>query len=247
MPNLSAVAVRNAKPEKKPYKIADGKGLYFHIAPSGKKTWRYRFEIAGKESTIVLGTYPEMSLEAARDARFQARKIVKEGKNPAHIRKEKRYADLAEAEAARQINKNTLEFVAKEWLERQVDRWSHNHFTAVENSLKNNVYPIIGGYPVGSITPPMIMQVITPIENRGSLEIASKILQRITAIFRYAVQSGKATYNPAGEMRGVLKTRKVNHRAALTIDDLPQFLRKLSTADIHITNKVRLCEERTTI
>ncbi|NOQ67140.1 MAG: integrase, partial [Desulfobacterales bacterium] len=51
MSKLSAVGVRNAKPKNKPYKLSDGNGLYLHIAISGKRTWRYRFKIAGKEST----------------------------------------------------------------------------------------------------------------------------------------------------------------------------------------------------
>ena len=86
----------------------------------------------------------------------------------------------------------------------------------------------------------MILQVIRPIEKRGSLEIASKVLQRMTVVFRYAVQTGKATYNPAGDMRGVLKTKKVTHRAALSIEDMPKFLRDLSEGDIHITTKLAL-------
>jgi integrase len=240
MSKLSAVAVRNAKPKNKPYKLSDGKGLYLHIATSGKRTWRYRFKLAGKESTVVLGEYPAMSLETSRIERQKAREVVKEGKNPAQIRKEKKQAEIDKAEAAKLINKKTFEFIALEWIEQQGNRWSHNHTTAVLDSLRNNVFPVIGDHPVDTITPPMILQVIRPIEKRGSLEIASKILQRMAAVFRYAVQTGKATYNPAGDMKGVLKSRKVTHMAALTIDDLPKFLRDLSEGDIHITTKFAL-------
>ncbi len=240
MSKLSAVAVRNAKPKNKPYKLSDGKGLYLHVSTSGKRTWRYRFKLADKESTVVLGEYPSMSLETSRIKRQEAREIVKKGKNPAHTRKEKRQAEIAKAEAEKQINKNTFEFVALEWITQQEERWSNNHASAVLNSLRKNVFPIIGDLPVDTITPPTILKVIKPIEKRGTLEIASKVLQRITAIFRYAVQTGKATYNPAGEMRGVLKSRKVTHRAALTIDDLPKFLHDLSYGDIHITTKLAL-------
>ena len=55
---LTAIEVRNAKPKEKPYKMTDGRGLFLHIATSGKKTWRYRFTLAGTESVFVLGEYP---------------------------------------------------------------------------------------------------------------------------------------------------------------------------------------------
>ena len=237
---LAAVQIRNAKVKEKPYKLADGKGLYFHVARSGKKTWRYRYKLAGKESTFTLGEYPLMSLEQARIARTEAREQVKNGKNPAQERRAEKQEKIARAEAAKQANKNTFEFITLEWIGQQRERWSHDHATAVLASLKNNAFPILGEIPVDTITPPMILQVIRAIEERGSLEIASKVLQRITAVLRYAVQTGRATFNPAAEMRGVLKSRKVKHRAALSAEDLPEFLQKLRDGDIHVTTKLAL-------
>ena len=77
MSKLTAVAVRNAKPQKKPSKLSDGKELHLHIAPTGLKSWRYRFRVDGKESTFVLGEYPTMSLQDARTARTIVDPIVK--------------------------------------------------------------------------------------------------------------------------------------------------------------------------
>jgi integrase len=93
---------------------------------------------------------------------------------------------------------------------------------------------------VDTITPPMVLQVIRNIESRGALEVAHKVLQRMNAVFRYAVQTGKATFNPAGDMKGVLKTRKVVHMAALSREELPEFLRVLTVADIHTTTRLAL-------
>lgn len=240
MSKLSAVQVRNSKIKAKPYKLSDGKGLYLHVATSGKKTWRYRFKHAGRESTIVLGEYPLMSLEQSRAARIEARGQVTEGKNPAQERRTEKQATIVAADAARNASKNTFEFVALEWIEQQRDRWSHAHATAVIATLRNDVFLVLGETPVDVITPPMILQVIRAIEKRGSLEIASKVLQRVTAVFRYAVQTGRATFNPAAEMRGVLKTRKVVHRAALDAKDLPTFLQELRAGDIHTTTRLAL-------
>jgi integrase len=240
MSKLSAIKIRNAKPKENPYKLSDGKGLYFHISKSGKRTWRYRFKLAYKESMVVLGEYPVMSLEQARVARTEARQVVKDGSNPAQERRAKKQDEIAKVDAARKASKNTFEFIAQEWIEQQNERWSHDHATAVLNSLRNDAFVVLGEHPIDAITPPMILQVIRPIEKRGSLEIASKVLQRMTAVFRYAVQTGRATFNPTADMRGVLKTKKVRHRAALKLEDLPKFLQDLNTGDIHSTTKLAL-------
>jgi integrase len=75
----------------------------------------------------------------------------------------------------------------------------------------------------------MILEVIRAVESRGALDVASRVLQRTSAVFRYAIQTGRATYNPAADMKGVLKTRKVEHRAAISRDELPEFLKKLDS------------------
>lgn len=66
------------------------------------------------------------------------------------------------------------------------------------------------------------------------------MLQRISAICRYSVQTGRTIYNPAADMRGVLKTRKVQHRAALKQNELPEFLHKLRISNEHVITKSAL-------
>ncbi|MCI5139280.1 MAG: DUF4102 domain-containing protein, partial [Candidatus Electrothrix sp. AR1] len=99
MTKLTAVQVRKASQKEKAYKLADGQGLNFHVAPSGKKTWRYRFRLNNKESTYVLGEYPDMTLEQARKARAEAREKVKAGINPAHERQEQKRAAIEQQRA----------------------------------------------------------------------------------------------------------------------------------------------------
>lgn len=237
---LTALKVRQAKPEKKAYKLTDGHGLYLHVMPNGTKAWRYRYRFAGKETVLTLGIYPEMSLEEARNKRTEARGMLKEGKNPTHERKQEKQERRKAAEVATTGHANSFERVTLEWIEQQRERWSRDHANAVLATLRADAFPVLGELPVDSIEPPQILKVIRAIEKRGALEIASKVLQRITAVFRYAVQTGKATYNPASEMRGVLKTKKVKHRAALESDELPEFLNKLSQGDLHPTTKLAL-------
>lgn len=240
MSNLSAIQVRNAKRKKKPYKLPDGNGLYLHIAKSGTKTWRYRFKIGGKESTFTIGEYPILSLEQARKKRMEARELVKTGKNPSHERKKKKNETIAEKRVSKLALKNSFENITLEWWEQRRDGWTTEHANAVLYALKADVIPAIGALPVDTITPPMVHDIIRSIEKRGALEMARKALQRTTAVFRYAVQTGRTTYNPATEMKGVLKNRKVVHHTALSREDLPQFLKTLTASNIHVTTKLAL-------
>jgi hypothetical protein len=53
---LTDAKIRNAKPSA-PIKLADAKGLYLEIRPTGAKLWRYRYRIEGKENVFALGEY----------------------------------------------------------------------------------------------------------------------------------------------------------------------------------------------
>jgi len=237
---LTALEVKNAKPKEKPYKLTDGHGLFLYVAPSGKKTWRYRFVIAGTESTFVLGEYPVLSLEKARIERAAAREMVKAGKNPSEERRSKKNEDQRSKKNEQVKIENSFTAVALEWHQNQRDRWAKGHAQAILTTLERDVFPAIGDTQIDQITPPMIIQILRTIEKRGALVIASKVLQRITAVFRYAVQTGRATYNPASEMRGVVKARKVQHHPMIQPDELPDFLRNLTTSDIHTTTKLAI-------
>jgi hypothetical protein len=68
--------VENSKSNPKPYWMKDEHGLYLEIHHTGKKVWKLRYWIAGKEGKIKLGEYPLMSLKDARTARYEARKQV---------------------------------------------------------------------------------------------------------------------------------------------------------------------------
>lgn len=240
MSKLTAIKVRNAKPKDTAYKLSDGYGMHLHIAPTGVRTWRYRFRIDGKESTYTLGEYPEMSLEKARAARTKARETVKEGKNPAQVKRKKRLEERKQQIEEKLSLQNTFQAIALEWIENQRTGWSRDHADAVRDTLKADAFAKIGDMPVDDISPPMILDIIRTIEDRGALEMARKVLQRITAVFRYAIQTGRATYNPAAEMKGVLKPKKVQHRPAFSAEELPKFLKELHASDIYITTRLAI-------
>ena len=220
---LTDPKIRQAKPADKPYKLSDGGGLFLLVKPGGSKLWRLKYRFGGKEKLLAIGSYDKgVSLKKARDERDKARKQLVEGIDPGASRKEKKHAEREQIE-------NTFRAIALNWAETYGAHWTESHRARVVTSLEADAFPALGDLPIKEITPPMVLEVIRAVESRGALDVASRVLQRTSSIFRFAIQTGRATYNPASDMRGVLKTRKVEHRSTISQGELPEFLKKLDS------------------
>ena len=238
MAKLTALEIRN---RKEPGRLADGGGLYFEITKTGVKRWLYRYRLDDKQQMYVIGRYPELSLTVARERHQEALERVRKGINPALDRRAEKQANRAKEQAEKNSRARSFQYVALEWIEQQSGKWTREHALAVRATLANDVFSALGNEPVDTIIPPEVLKVLRKIENRGSLEIASKVLQRMNAVFRYAIQTGRATYNPAAEMRGVLKAKPVEHLPAVFDANLAQLLKDITANEhIHPTTKLAL-------
>lgn len=221
---LTDTAVRKARARERAYKLADGGGLYILVNTSGKKYWRLKYRHAGREKLLALGVYPELTLAQAREGRNDAKRLLKSGHDPVITKKRLRRA--AETAAS-----NTFEHVALEWLEQQKGRWTAGHTYRVKLSLEQDVFPQIGTQPITAVTAKDLLASLRRVENRGATETAGRLLQRCSAIFRYAIACGKGAANPAVDLRGALKPHVRANRAALSATELPDFLKKLNAYD----------------
>lgn len=91
---LTALAIENAKPKEKPYKLSDGNGLHLLIPPSGSRLWRFRYRFGGKQLMLGLGAFPEVLLADARQKRDEARKLLANGIDPSQKCKEDKLASV---------------------------------------------------------------------------------------------------------------------------------------------------------
>ena len=232
---LSDVRIKTAKPQAKPYKLSDGDWLFVLIQPSGSKLWRLGYRFAGKQKLLALGVYPDVSLAQAREKRDQARKLLEKGIDPASqlSKRAKKQREHVQVE-------NAFEAIAREWHENQRGKWSVSHADRVIASLEKEAFPDLGKIPIQEITAPQVLAVLRKVEKRDALELAARILQRCSAVFRYAIQTGRIEQNPVTELRGALKTRKVEHRAALTRAELPAFLSSLESYDGNAITKLAM-------
>jgi len=178
-----------------------------------------------------------VSLKEARERRDAARKALEQGEDPAALRKAAKARIKHEAA-------NTFEAVARDWLAHQAGRWEAITLRRTQASLEADVFPAFGDRPMASITARDVMRAVKNIEERGAGEMATRVLQRIKAAFRYAVTHERIDSNPmldlvAGE---ILKPRRVTHRAALAERELPEFMAKLANyqGDPHTLHALRL-------
>ena len=216
---LSAIAVKQAKPKEKTYKLSDGKGLNLEVHPNGSKYWRLSYRYQQKQKTLALGVYPVVTLADAREQTLKAKKLLQQNIDPSvHKRREKI-----------ETSEHTFKLIAEQWHKKESGIWSKDHSDKVWQSLKVDAFPQIGDMPIKDIRTPDVLLVIRKIESRGALDVASRVKQRIRSVLRYAIQTGILEFNVADALDGVIKTRKTKHRKALKHDELPSFLKALDT------------------
>ncbi|MBI5136847.1 MAG: tyrosine-type recombinase/integrase [Nitrospirae bacterium] len=206
---LTDTHVRNAKPGPKPFKMADGGGLYLLVNPQGGKWWRLDYRFDGRRKTLACGTYPGVSLKDARERRDAARKLLAHGVDPGEARK---------AEKASRVHKaaNTFEAVAREWFARNSPGWAPGHASKIIGRLEKDVFPWLGARPIADISAPELLRVLRRIEERGALETAHRTQQNCGMVFRFAICTGRAERNPAADLKGALPPSRATHYATIT-------------------------------
>lgn len=218
---LNARQVDAAKPREKAYKLADGAGLYLEVVPSGSRYWRMKYRFNGKEKRMAFGVYPAVSLAQARELRDDAKKKLAEGIDPSLAKKEEKLVRDV------QLN-NTFQAVALEWHGTKVSRWSEGYASDIIEAFNKDIFPYIGQQPVNEIKPLVLLNVLRRIESRGATEKAKKVRQRCSEVFRYAIVTGRAEYNPAADLTSAMSGHESKHYPFLTVEELPDFFKALA-------------------
>lgn len=207
-PVLSDIKIRTLKAKDKQYKVADGRGLFVVVTPTGSKYWRLRYHFASKEKSLAIGTYPDISLSEARDKAHEARKMLANFIDPSIEKQHKKRALKLAAT-------NTFETIAREWYQKHLSQWVESHGERILNRLEKDVFPYVGKRPITELSAPDILTVLQRVENRGAIETAHRIHQNFGQIFRYAIATGYTESDPCPHLKGALKPVKQNHYASI--------------------------------
>ncbi|MTC56783.1 MULTISPECIES: tyrosine-type recombinase/integrase [Providencia] len=218
---LTDAKLRTLKPKEKVYRLGDSAGLYIEVAINGSRYWRMKYRFLGKEKRLAFGVYPEVTLAEAREKRDAARKLLASGSDPAEAKKIAKATQQANAE-------NTFEAVAREWHTSKADRWSLRYRDEIIDTFEKDIFPYIGKRPIAEIKPLELLETLRKMEKRGALEKMRKVRQRCGEVYRYAIITGRAEYNPAPDLASALTPPKKQHFPFLTAEELPYFLKDLA-------------------
>jgi len=206
---LTVVQVKNAKPREKAYKLADEKGLYLLVNPNGSKLWKLKYRFAGIEKKLSLGSFPTVSLSAARETREEARKQLTNNIDPGVLKNSIKRSKRLAAE-------NSFEAIAREWHAKFSSNRTKEHASRTLIRLEQNIFPWIGRRPIMEVTAPELLSALRRVENRGAIETAHRILQICSQVFRYGIATGRAERNLSADLVGALAPVKKKHHASIT-------------------------------
>lgn len=202
---LTDVAIRNARPTDRDYYINDTDGLRLCVTAAGSKIWRFRRLHNGVQVLRTLGRYPATSLAEARQRCEEMNISFDRGIDPNEV--------IRQQEETRN---DTFEVLAREWHGRQQSRWTELHAQKIMQRLEANIFPFFGQLPIIEVQPQIILQALRTMEARDNIDLAHRMHQIVSRIFRYAIATGRAARDNAADLRGALPPVRNTHHASIT-------------------------------
>ena len=178
---LTDAQCRNAicPADRKQARFADSGGMYLQVSPAGSKRWFLKYRVGGIEKRLALGSYPAVSLTAARKAREAAKLNKSEGRDPIQVRKvEKLMATTPDAD--------TFKVTALEWFEMKLSGWSSHYAIREKRNLEKDLFPHFAARRIGDIQPIELLAAVKRVEERGALDVAHRVLTTAGQVWRYA-------------------------------------------------------------
>ena len=217
---LTNVALKALKPESRPYKKSDGGGLFILVEMNGSKLWRFAYRHDGKQKSLSGGRFPDTSLVAARAWRDKMKHQLALGLDPSEERAK---------EAAKPEEGTTFEEIAREWLKTRQLAWVPKYARQITSRLEGDVFPIVGDHDIREITPRQMLDIFRSIQARGSIEMAHRIKNYCSEVFRFAIPDGRCDTDPCRDLSpAMMKKGRVQHRSKVAAKDLPDFYVKFN-------------------
>nr|WP_297923001.1 integrase arm-type DNA-binding domain-containing protein [uncultured Agitococcus sp.] len=217
--------------ESEPSKHSDTHGLQLHIFRNGRMSWTYAYRFEGKQRSLTIGKYPQVSLAEARRKRDEARQQIEQGIDPSKAKKQ-----------AKEIidNVNSFEVWARKWLLDRQSTIKPDTFKRDSSLLEKDLIPFIGQIPIDKIKSPEILAAARKVEDRGAGEMARRMIRLAGCVFRQAMCEGVTTYDPTDGLTEALKPRKVVNMVRIDTKDLPEFLSRIDAYDGDVLTRLGL-------
>lgn len=232
---LTATEVKNAKPKEKEYRLSDGQGLQLRVLPSGSKQWQLNYyrPTNGKRANFNLGRFPDVNLARARKSSLLAKELIAQGIDPQEEQQKIQ-------QEYKEVHEHTFVNVTKEWFEIKKDSVTPDYATDIWRSLELHIFPHLADMPVKSITAPLVIELLKPIEAKGSLETVKRLSQRLNEVMNFATNCGLIQANPLTGIKAAFKKPKKENMAALKPAELPELMGAIANASIKRTTRCLL-------
>lgn len=230
---LNDKQVNSAKPKEKEYNLSDGDGLSLRIKPNGSKIWIFNYyrPFTRKRANLGFGIYPEVTLAKAREKRLEARQLLIDDIDPQEQKLEK-----IASEKERLLN--SFEAVALSWFEIKKTKIKEQTAKDLLSLLKTYVFPKLGKKAISSLTAPMVINVIRPVEEEGKHETVKRLCQRINNVMVYALNTGIIKHNPLSGITAAFVAPKVQNLPTITPAELPKLMNDINYASIKVTTRI---------
>jgi len=224
--------ILKAKPREKDFTLHDGDGLFLLVKTSGKKLWRFRYQRPNSVSrtNLSLGTYPALTLAAARQIRAQHLSLLAQGIDP------QQQQEMVSEQ--RQIELDSVfSTVAANWFQLKSKNITPDYAKDIWRSLDKDVFPAIGEISIQGIKARTIIEALEPIKARGALETVRRLVQRINEIMIYAVNIGLIDANPASGVGMAFERPKKQNMPTLRPAELPMLMRSLVMSNLSVPTR----------
>ena len=215
---LTDAQIRKIKPLEKKKRYSDEKGLYLEVTSAGGKFWRLKYRFNGRESTLTIGSYPEISLAQARRSRDEARIQLYQNIDPNAVKNQR----------LQEVDETILfKSLAMEWMDERKAVIKENTYLRDLSVFEKDLFPALGDMPIDQIKGKDVLACAKKIEARGAQEMAKRSIPLAGRIFRFAIHKGLIESDPTPHLQEALKPRKVKHMARLDISEFPPFLERM--------------------
>lgn len=213
---LTDAKCRGIKPGDTARKDFDGGGLFLWTSPNGAKVWRMAYRVAGKPQTLVIGPYPGVSLQEARQKREEAKAVLRAGQDPGAARKATKHAvTLTEAHGLYWGGRKDL---------------SPSYLENERRAFEMHVEPSLGGMVMAGITRADVLATLNTLDARGKHDYVRKVRMWLAQLWDWAIEQGHATENPPRSIKPerAFGKKSVEHFAALDLREVPAFMARLA-------------------
>jgi len=256
LPNLTQTAIKAFLKDNNKKNLTDGyiKGLQL-VKLKNNVVWRFRYKYGKKDSSITLGSYPDITLKTAREISRKYRELLAQSIDP------KEYIQKEKEKLLKEQNKKTFEKVVEDFLIIKKEEVSEARFKKnVLRAFYKYAIPIIGGYKkIDEITKNDLIQLITKIpsiklsnntKNTNKTYTAKEVFRYVNELFNYAYNMDLIDYNPAygiNPSKILPKEDKTRMKAATKANEIKEVYNKIKSYHNEPASKLMLFQALTAL